>query len=234
MKQVHFFCQSKGGVGKSMIIYLHALKYQNDHTVFFLDADSATKTSTRQLAFLHGQTPPRFGTFQLLNEVRGAIDRQLLFSNLQHLATLPQQHFYIDCGSTESNQLPELFKDYTAQEIKHIEKELNMKIIFNVIISGSAYLATCTYLNEVVRMVEELFEVRILLNAFTFQNNLELIEEVKMYSKNHSVNSIKLVADFDTNASPIKNILNKITLGQGLENYVFIERIKILKEINKL
>jgi len=234
MKQVHFFCQAKGGVGKSMVIYLHALKYQNDDSVFFLDADSSTKTSTRQLAFLQGQTPHRFGIFQLLNEVRGTIDRQLLFSNLQHLASLPQEHFYIDCGSTESNQLPELFKDYSAQEIKQIEEELNMKIIFDVIISGSAYSASTNYLQQIVKMVQALFEVNILLNAFTFQNHPELIEEVKVYSKKHTINTIKLVGDFDINASPVINIMNKITKGQGLESYAFIERIKILKEINKL
>ena len=44
----------------------------------------------------------------------------------------------------------------------------------------------------------------------------------------------QLFGDFDTDAAPHKNILSYISEGKGMNAYVFIEKIKIQKELQKL
>jgi cellulose biosynthesis protein BcsQ len=51
MKKIHFIAQAKGGVGKSLLMYLFALKFGHDSSIFFVDLDSSTESSKRQLKF---------------------------------------------------------------------------------------------------------------------------------------------------------------------------------------
>jgi len=51
MKSFYFNIQSKGGSGKSMLTYLQALKHEKNEKAAFVDLDSSTQTSTRQLHF---------------------------------------------------------------------------------------------------------------------------------------------------------------------------------------
>ncbi|SDG29946.1 hypothetical protein SAMN04487996_11781 [Dyadobacter soli] len=44
--------QAKGGVGKSILMYLFALKHYQDSKCLFIDVDASTQTSTRQLKFV--------------------------------------------------------------------------------------------------------------------------------------------------------------------------------------
>lgn len=43
MKTFYFNIQSKGGVGKSFLTALLALKYESDPSVYFVDLDSSVK-----------------------------------------------------------------------------------------------------------------------------------------------------------------------------------------------
>jgi cellulose biosynthesis protein BcsQ len=52
MKIFYFNIQSKGGAGKSMLTYLQALKHETNDQAVFVDLDSSTKTSVRQLRFI--------------------------------------------------------------------------------------------------------------------------------------------------------------------------------------
>ncbi|WP_090155873.1 hypothetical protein [Dyadobacter soli] len=52
MKNLHFIVQAKGGVGKSILMYLFALKHYQDSKCLFIDVDASTQTSTRQLKFV--------------------------------------------------------------------------------------------------------------------------------------------------------------------------------------
>ena len=54
-KELNFVLQAKGGVGKSLLTYLLGLAKQTQDSTLFVDVDSSTKTSTRQLIFL-GET----------------------------------------------------------------------------------------------------------------------------------------------------------------------------------
>lgn len=237
MKQFIFNTQAKGGSGKSMLTYLLALKNESNEKSYFIDLDSSVKTSTQQLKFLQGKQPARFAVMNLLDS-RDKIDRQLLFENLLELSQKEYNEFYFDFGAPESDQLPSLFsKDYSIEEFKQIQDELKSKFIFNVIVAGGGAYEACTnYLQKIVDLVNGVFEVNIYINQATFLNHQYLVEELKTYAgvKINKIHSVNLFGDFDTTTAPHKNILNIIEKGKGIEAYVFVEKIKILKEISKI
>ncbi|HEY0297592.1 MAG TPA: hypothetical protein VGB84_00090 [Arachidicoccus sp.] len=237
MKTFQFNIQSKGGAGKSMLTYLQALKEQANKRAYFVDFDSSVKSSYQQLKFLQGQTPPRFAVMSLL-DAREKLDRQLLFQNLLELSQKDYDVFYLDFGAPESDQLPSLFSnDYTVEEFKMIEQELNAEFIFNVVVAGGgAYNASTQFLQKITELINGFFPIRIFLNENSFNGNQQLINELKVFASVNAgkINEVKLFGNFDTTAAPHKSILQKIGEGRGMEAYAFIERIKILKEIVKV
>jgi hypothetical protein len=236
MKQFYFNLQSKGGAGKSMLTYLLALKNETNEQSYFCDVDSSVKSSTQQLKFLQGKTPPRFAAINLL-DARNKIDRQLLFDNLMQLVQKDYRDYYLDFGAPESTEFPFLFSaDYTIEEFKQIADELNAEFIFNIVIAGGSSYEACTnYLQTIVELVKGNFEINIYINEATFINK-ENIREIYQYAQLHkdTIHSVKAFGDFDNTTSPHKNILKKIEEGKGLGAYAFVERIKILKEIEKV
>lgn len=237
MKTFYFNIQSKGGAGKSMLTYLQALKEQANEKSYFVDFDSSVKSSCQQLKFLQGKTPPRFAMMSLL-DIREKLDRQLLFENLYQLSQKNYDNFYLDFGAPESDQLPALFsKDYSIEEFKQVEEELNARFIFNIIIAGGGAYGPCTnYLEKITAIVKEAFEVNIYINQSSFTGTPQLIEELKVFgtAEENNINAIKLFGDFDITTAPHKNILQKIGEGKGMEAYAFVERIKIQKELSKI
>lgn len=237
MKKFLFNAQAKGGTGKSMLTYLMALKNETNERSYFIDLDSSVKTSAHQLKFLQGKQPPRFAIMNLL-DIRDKIDRQLLFENLLELSKKEYDEFYFDFGAPESDQLPSLFsKDYNIEEFRQIQDELNAKFVFNVIVAGGgAYEASTKYLQKLVDLISGAFEVNIYINQASFANHQHLIDELKYYAsvRKNKINSVNLFGDFDITTAPHKNILNLIEQGKGIESYVFVEKIKIQKELSKL
>ena len=236
MKKFYFNLQAKGGVGKSFLTALIALKKEDNPEAYFVDLDSSVKTSTQQLKFLQGKTPARFAGMNLLDH-RNKIDRQLLFENLNILSSKDYKEFYLDFGAPESAEFPSLFgTDYNIEEFKQIEKELDAEFILNIIIAGgNSYVACTTYLERIVGFVNGAFKINIYVNEATFINR-DMIQELVTFAELNKkiVNEIKLFGDFDSTTSPHKNILKKMEDGEGLKSYAFVERIKILKEIAKV
>ncbi|MBA4198227.1 MAG: hypothetical protein C0459_11805 [Chitinophaga sp.] len=223
-------------MGKSLLTYLIALKNQHTSDVYFLDADSSASSSKKQLKFLQGKTPARFALLNLLDS-RGKIDRQLLFENLLSLANKEYIDFYIDFGAPESSEFPLLFtKDFSIEEFKELEHQLNARFVFIIVISGNAYVECTNYLQKIIAGVNAQIEVNIYLNESTFDNHPELIDEIREYAGKNSntIQSVKLFADFDLTTSPHKRIFKKIEEGLGIEAYEFVEQLKIKKEINRL
>lgn len=237
MKTFYFNIQSKGGVGKSMLTYLQALKEQNNKRAYFVDFDSSVKSSCQQLKFLQGKKPPRFATMSLL-DAREKLDRQLLFENLLELSRKDYDSFYLDFGAPESDQLPSLFsKDYTWQEFKQIETELDARFVFNIVVAGgAAYEGSTRYLQKIVERLDGQFEVNIYVNEYTFSNHPNLITELKIYAgeRTGKINAIKCFGDFDPTTSPHKKILSYVQQGLGMEAYKFIEKIKIQQELSRI
>lgn len=236
MKQFYFNLQSKGGVGKSMLTYLLALKNENNEQSYFCDVDSSVKSSTQQLKFLQGKTPPRFAVINLL-DARNKIDRQLLFDNLMLLVQKDYQDYYLDFGAPESTEFPSLFSsDYTIEEFKQIAGELDARFIFNIVIAGGSSYEACTnYLQTIVELVKGVFEINIYVNRATFINQHN-IHEIYQYTELNKdfIHSLKPFGDFDNTTAPHKKVLKKIEDGKGLSAYEYVEKIIIHKEINKV
>lgn len=237
MQQFQFNIQAKGGAGKSMLTYLQALKEQASDSSYFVDFDSSVKSSCQQLKFLQGKTPSRFATMSLLDS-REKLDRQLLFENLYQLSQKDYDRFYLDFGAPESDQLPSLFsKDYTIEEFREVQNELNAQFIFNVVIAGGSAYEPCThYLQKIALLTKGLFEVNVYVNESTFAGTPQLIKELTAFGaaeENH-ISAIRLYGDFDITTAPHRSILQKISEGKGLEAYEFIEKIKVQKELSKI
>lgn len=237
MKQFQFNIQAKGGSGKSMLTYLQALKNETNPRSYFIDLDSSVKTSVQQLKFLQGKKPSRFATMNLLDS-RDKIDRQLLFENLVELSQKDYDEFYLDFGAPESDQLPSLLsKDYSIEEFKQIESELSARFVFNIVVAGGGAYEGCTnYLQKLCGLLYGVFEVNIYINESTFINHVHLVDEIIAFAKasGNKISAVKRFGDFDNSTSPHKNILRSIEQGRGMEAFVFIEKIKILKELNKI
>ncbi len=237
MQQFQFNIQAKGGAGKSMLTYLQALQQQDNERAYFVDFDSSVKSSCQQLKFLQGKTPSRFATMSLLDQ-REKLDRQLLFENLHQLSQKDYDLFYLDFGAPESDQLPSLFsKDYTIEEFKEIQDQLNARFILNIVIAGGSAYEPCThYLQKVSNLNKGVFELNMYINESTFTGSSHLIDELIHFGAvaENQVNDIKLYGDFDITTAPHKSILQKISEGKGLEAYQFIERIKMQKELSKI
>lgn len=237
MQQFQFNIQAKGGAGKSMLTYLQALQQQANDRAYFVDFDSSVKSSCQQLKFLQGKTPSRFAMMSLLDH-REKLDRQLLFENLYQLSQKDYDTFYLDFGAPESDQLPSLFsKDYTIEEFKFIQDELEARFMLNVVIAGGSAYAPCTqYLQKIVELNKGIFDVNLYLNESTFAGMPQLIDELLAFSQaeENRVRTVKRYGDFDSTTAPHKSILQKISEGKGMEAYQFIERIKIQKEIAKI
>lgn len=156
MKQLNFIVQAKGGVGKSLLSYLVAIAHESDESTLFVDADSSTKTSSRQLKFL-GEN--RTEALSLLNE-KEVLVRDNLISYLESLIDSPFQKFYLDFGAPESEQLPSLIE--RDLPFKEFTDELNFKVIFHIVIGGGgAYSASVDYLQKMMRALGSNFEVQV-------------------------------------------------------------------------
>ena len=70
MKTFYFNIQSKGGAGKSMLTYLQALKHEKNEKAAFVDLDSSTQTSTRQLHFLTQQEANRLFSVDIFDNLK--------------------------------------------------------------------------------------------------------------------------------------------------------------------
>lgn len=237
MKQFQFNIQAKGGADKSMLTYLQVLKQQSNDRAYFVDFDSSVKSSCQQLKFLQGRTPSRFATMSLLDR-REKLDRQLLFENLYELSQKDYDRFYLDFGAPESDQLPSLFsKDYTIEEFKEVQDELNAQFIFNVVIAGGSAYEPCThYLQKITVLNKGFFEVNLYINESTFSGTPQLIKELTAFgaSRENYINAIRLYGDFDSTTAPHRSILQKISEGKGIKVYEFIEKIKMQKELSKI
>src|SRR5690606_10240541 len=157
MKTYYFNIQSKGGVGKSMLTYLQALKHEASESVMFVDLDSSTQSSMTQLDFISQKG--RLIRTDIYDRNR-KLDRERFIEVLEALNTQAADQFYIDFGAPESEQLPGLFTlDFTIEEFKEIEKELKAKIIFNIVIAGGpAYEPSMLYLKKMVAITKGLFD----------------------------------------------------------------------------
>ena len=158
MKQFHFILQAKGGVGKSFLVYLLALKHQSQPGTYFVDVDASTQTSSRQLAFLSGTG--RIAALSMLDE-RQKITRDKLLFSLTDLSQLPFENCYLDFGAPESEQIPALLSvDFSTEQFYELAQHLQCQFIFDVVIAGNTSYFACTqYLQQMQQIIGNTFPI---------------------------------------------------------------------------
>jgi len=238
MKSFYFNIQSKGGAGKSMLTYLQALKHEKNEKTAFVDLDSSTQTSTRQLAFLTSQEANRLFSVDIFDNLK-KIEREKLYDVLQAFNSQSFEEVYIDFGAPESEQLPSLFSlDFTIEEFKEFEKELKAKFVFNVILcGGTSYASTFEYLKKLTEIVKGKFEIVMYLNELTFQNYNLLIDELNEFAKKAKGYIYKVVrfGDIHVDRNSGQIVTENIRNGMGFSSYhSFAARTIIKREIAKV
>lgn len=238
MKTFYFNVQSKGGSGKSMLTYLQALKYERDEKVAFVDLDSSTQTSTKQLHFLTEQEGSRLFSVDIFDSLK-KIEREKLFDVLQAFNELSFNDIYIDFGAPESEQLPALFSlDFTVEEFKEFETELKAKFVFNVVLSGGpGYTASFNYLKNLTEIAKGKLEIVIWLNEMTFQNYPLLIDECHEFAKKAKgyISKVLRFGDIHIDRNSGQIITENIRKGKGNSAYTaFTAKTIIKREIAKV
>jgi hypothetical protein len=174
MKELNFILQAKGGVGKSLLTYLLGIANQNCDKSLFVDLDSSTGTSSRQLKFLGGS---RTEAVSLLNE-KEVLVRDNLVSYIESLVDAPFERVYFDLGAPESEQFPALLE--LDLPFKQFVDELDCRANFHVVIGGGgAYIPSVDYLQKLVIALRSEFEVTVWQSITTFKNFSTLSEELK-------------------------------------------------------
>ncbi|MGJ7030897.1 hypothetical protein [Niabella hirudinis] len=220
MKTFYFNIQSKGGVGKSMLTYLQALKYEADESVMFVDLDSSTQSSLAQLEFISKKG--RLIRTDIYDRNR-KLDRERFVEVIEALNRQPASHFYIDFGAPESEQLLGLLTlDFTIDEFKEIERELKAKIVFNIIVAGGPAYETCMlYLKKITGITKGHFDISVYLNQFTFYNYDQLVTEAREFAKSTKglIKQVYQYGEFHPDRRSGQIILNNIRSGSGLVDY---------------
>lgn len=141
--------------------------------------------------------------------------------------------FYLDFGTPESAQFPALLKvDFTVDEFKEFEKELDAEFIFNVIVAGGAsYMSSFNYLKDITTLLDGKFDVNVLINDFTFANYPLLIDEIKAWAKGTKgkIKDVKQFGAILVDRSSGQKIIDNVKLGLGLQDYTSFTSKTILK-----
>ena len=238
MKTFYLNIQSKGGAGKSMLTYLQALKHEKNEKAAFVDLDSSTQTSTRQLHFLTQQAANRLFSVDIFDNLK-KIERERLYEILQAFNTQPFDEVYIDFGAPESEQLPSLFSlDFSIEEFKEFEKELKAKFVFNVILCGvPSYASTFAYLKKLTEIVKGKFDIVMYLNELTFLNYNLLMDELNDFARKAKgyISKVVRFGDIHVDRNSGQIITENIRNGAGFLGYhSFAAKTIIKREMTKV
>ncbi len=217
--------QSKGGAGKSFHTYFRALS-ELDGNSLFVDVDSSTQTSTRQLKFLGNE---RVETLSLLDK-RDVLVRDAFLGYMESIAQCNFNKVYFDFGAAESQQLPALLRDIPMAEFCD---ELGFELIFNVVVGGGgAYKASTDYLKEILSVVNGEFKITVWENTISF-------DQFPKLSKELADNCIKLgldhkkFGDFNPSSLICGQVMEGARKGYSLADYSPGARIRIKKELKE-
>ncbi|MES2520919.1 MAG: hypothetical protein V4585_22580 [Bacteroidota bacterium] len=237
MKQINFIMQNKGGVGKSMLTYLLALNHQksiidnsdNIDKILFSDGDILNLTTDRQCKFLtiaHVNLMDKNQKFQ----------RDKLLRSLEYFSNVEAETIYIDFGASESGQFPALVSlDYSSELIYDFAQNFNIEIIVNVVVAGGTSFIPCTdFLKNVVKALDHKITIKVWVNDWTFKNDSpDTVAELKKFCSKENI-TVNHFGNFDTDSSVGSEILNKIKIGSGFNEYDFIHKMTLRKELDRL
>lgn len=221
MKKFHLIAQSKGGVGKSLLMYLFALKHGHNKDTLFVDLDSSTESSKSQLSFID---PDNFDMVSLSDD-KEALVRDQLVSYLEELSLSRFEQVYFDMGAPESAQLPALIK-YDLP-MKEFADELDFEMIFHIVIAaGTAYKPSVNYLTQMIQTAGADFKIIVWKSITSFRKFPELADELEANCQKLGL-PLRQFGDFEPNSDLGGKILDGARLGYGLQDYQNGPRMKL-------
>lgn len=231
--------QGKGGSGKSFLTYLLALKNYYDENTLFIDADFNSKTSsTQNLRFIPPKNKKeRVVFFNILDEQKN-IERKLFMKMLKRFGEneFAFEKVFIDFGTLESDQFLELFITFFEPgELHELEKEFDLKFIFQVIIAGNTnYLACMGYLEKVQQIFGEHHDIIIYPNLEKFSNADKQLEQLKAYAQRFKL-LCKPFGDFGKGSETENDVRLMMQQGKCLDDFPdMITQWLVEQEIQKL
>jgi hypothetical protein len=227
MKKLNFIVQAKGGVGKSLLVYLIGLSEENNENSFFVDVDASTKTSCKQLQFL-GEN--RFESLSILNN-QEYLMRDILISYLESIASSKFDEYYFDFGAPESEQLPALiFRDLPFKEFLDA---MGFVAHFHVVVSGGGSYAACTdYLMKIHKVLKGEFAITVWKNIYGFGGWETLSAELEHNCQAINVELLEF-GDFEPNSNLGGQIMDQIRRGKPLEDYSWGAKLKMTMELRQ-
>lgn len=163
-KRLNLILQSKGGVGKSTLMYVLALKY-NRPNVVFIDLDNESKSSATHLDKF-----TNCSSFNLIDAKTKSIKRSMLDKFIGNF--LSQDDFtdcFCDFGASSSEQFSNYLTDTGSLQIlkELIDTNLIELNIFSVITGGISFNASAQYIKELALNLNGVG------NFYLFQNQYE-------------------------------------------------------------
>ncbi|HEV7378470.1 MAG TPA: hypothetical protein VGN64_01645 [Dyadobacter sp.] len=227
MKQIHFIAQAKGGVGKSLLMYLFALKFGHDPSVYFVDLDSSTHTSKNQLRFI----PQTNMEVLPLNNDKDVLVRDRLISYLDLVSNSSFDQFFFDLGSPESAQLPALLRyDLPMKEFADM---LNLEMIFHIVMAGgSAYVPSGQYLDQIGEVAKD-FQINVWKSVTSFRKYPELSKELEAYCQTANYPLYKF-GDFEPESDLGGQILDGARRGFTLSDHQIGPMLRLRNELHNL
>lgn len=244
----YIYCQvqGKGGAGKSFLTYLFGLKHYRDEKSLFVDADFNSKTSsTQNLRFippkknilLSKKDRERVVFFNILDEQKN-IERELFMTMLTRFGedVFTNERVFIDFGTLESDQFLELFITlFKPGELHELEKDFNLKFIFQVVIAGNTNYSSCmTYLEKVQQIFGEYHDIIIYPNLEKFNHSDKQLEQLKAYAQRFKL-PCKPFGDFGKGSESETDIRLMMQQGKHLDDFPdMITQWLVEQEIQKL
>ena len=221
----YIYCQvqGKGGAGKSFLTYLLGLKFYPDENTLFIDADFNSKTSyTQNLRFIIPKNKKnRVVFFNILDEQKN-IERKLFMKMLKRFGEneFAFERVFIDFGTLESDQFLELFITlFEPGELKELEKEFNLKFIFQVVVAGNTNYVSCMhYLEKVQQTFGEYHDIIIYPNLEKFSNEEKQLEQLKSYAQRFKL-PCKPFGDFGKGSETETDVRLMMQQGKYLDDF---------------
>ncbi|TKT92656.1 hypothetical protein [Dyadobacter frigoris] len=225
MKKFNFITQSKGGVGKSLLMYLFALKYGHKKDILFVDLDSSTESSKKQLSFIDRDNFDMVS----LNDDRDVLVRDLLVGYLEEVSESRYETVYFDLGSPESAQLPFLIRDDIP--MKEFADDSGFEMIFHVVIGGGpAYQSSVNYLEQIRAAVGDDFKIIVWKSITSFRGFGVLAQELEERCAKAGL-TLRQFGDFVPTTAQGGQILDGARLGWGLDNYSRGTRFSLKRQL---
>lgn len=175
-KQVSIFLQSKGGVGKSWVSFFKMLnEKQNGKNIGVVLLDSSQKANQNLDRYSKILGEENVYVWNIYNQA-SEYKKSHFFNVFENIAELKQDYVILDVGAPESNVLREAIehdKEVNAENFKYLADELNLDLIFNVVVSGADdnVNENLDYFNALNSKMKGLLKVNCLINDHTFKGD---------------------------------------------------------------